>query len=140
MKSNIKPFIGLCFALFFFSCSSETFEEKMLGLWDIKEVSYSDCTMPDDNSVNIFNDGCTIEDGETWCIQLEITASAATIIRTSDGEVEREAFDSYTLDDVNETITLCNSGDCATSSKVDDVIVLSEDDGDCIFTLKFVKT
>lgn len=139
MKIKLTNCISFLSLLFLISCGSETFEERVFGVWDIERQIW-DCENPIDNDTYNYVDGCTTEDGERYCRYLTISSRSATLTDEFGSDITNQDFDTVTLNDVDETITLCSNGECTTSKAiVDGKLEITFDTGDCMIQLNFNK-
>ncbi len=140
MNLKLTTILGFLALICMSSCGSETFEERALGVWNLERDSYV-CDDPSNNYSNSFDDGCATEDGEEWCITMTITATTATITEVFAGDSETREIGTVTLDDVNETITICPAAnECATTEPITgDILTFSVDQFNCVETFRFKK-
>jgi len=124
------------------SCSSnETFEEKILGDWQV----YSFVINCDDPAQNVAftraeDDGCMEFWGDTQCISLSINPRGKAEITSSFGTDSFTQELSYTLVESREIINVCEEGgDCIEFTLDNNRIVQVMDEDDCLCEFQYNK-
>ena len=117
-----------------------TFQEKVIGEWQISSFVINSCPNASDNLAftSSDEDGCLDIMGETSCVSILIfeNGPAEAHDRQSDA-VEQMT---YEIDEINNTINLCEElDDCLTLKMDADGLYNEMDEGGCICVIGFKR-
>lgn len=147
MKNQI-----LCFSLLLFciSCNksvenSLTFEEKILGAWQVNSFVINSCPNIEDNValVTSNDDGCLSMMDETTCMTIILSENGKAEIHQNEGTISSLDVETltYELDEANNSIKLQQEfDDTIIFSLKDDVLSNEMDEEGCICIFGFKKT
>jgi hypothetical protein len=144
MKNKILFFF---LSLFAFSCSkndSLTFEEKILGKWEISSFVINSCPSEDDNVplTTSNGDGCIEIQGGRTCMSITFLADKKAMISNQEfsDTPEVETVD-YQINETNNTVSLCQEGeDCIIFTLEADNLSFDMDESGCICVFGFEKS
>lgn len=122
---------------FLISCGGDSLEDQLIGTWEISQIEY-DCDDPSNNQTIQFTNGCAIIGSEEQCITMTLTSTGGTFIETDAGVATERAV-TYTIDEGEKTVTICNDGECSSSPISESSMRFSTPFGDCEQFLTFVK-
>lgn len=145
MKNQI---LFLFLLLFTIACSKSdeaplTLQEKIIGEWQINSFVINSCPDVSDNlPLTVSNDdGCLDFMGDRTCMSISFLENEVAEVR--DGEtigMETVATFTYELDEINNTINLCQDLEgCATFSLRDGGLYNDMDEYGCICTFGFKR-
>lgn len=126
-------------AMVLLSSCGKDFSETIIGTWTLKSVTTNAaCEEPELQNVIVDENGCIIQDGESYCISFVISENGiATGMDSFDGELETYPL-TYTVNEDTEVISLCDDGDCNDVTKVGDDLqfTVTEDGCDLVYTFE----
>jgi len=143
---NLLKTTFICAALLMISCNSDDdpLSVRILGTYDLLSVVSSGCDDPDENIdyTEVDNNGCvSVQDVNICNVFIQFMNDGTAIeTYTEDGTQYSDEF-TYTVNDDNKTISLCESpGDCITMSEDIDVITRTFFDDGCIIIIKYKRS
>ena len=144
MKNQILFLFLLVFTI---ACSKSdetpTLQEKVIGEWQINSFVINSCTDESENlPITFSNDeGCLDVMGDTSCMSIHIFKNGKAEVHDSKTDDTQEVNElTYTLDEVNNSIELCDGiEDCITFSMKSDGLFNEMDEDGCICVMGFKK-
>lgn len=146
-------FLFCSLLLFAFSCNKnvddpQTFEEKVLGEWDIHSFVINSCPDPSNNValVTSEDDGCLDMMGSFVCMTIHLLADGIAETRSSYEGIAEEYVETmtYTLDEENNLVKLCYDqnflNDCLIYNLAGERLSNEMDEEGCICTFGFKKS
>jgi len=142
---KFKTLLFLAGIFIFSSCGEDSLSERIIGTWNLTSVERSGCDNP--NEIIPFTipdtDGCFEADGDILCnVGLRFTSNETAVLSYSDdnNDIELEEY-TYTVNDEDETITLCEaSNDCTTITVTDNELSWIITGSGCTQETKFKKS
>jgi len=129
----------------FCSCSDDALDsERIIGSWNLKSVTVTNCQNADENLPKSEADGdnCIVADAVNdiiWCdfVLSVLSDGTGNINYIEDGDTETEEF-TYTVNDETGEINFCEDSDCISAEfRGDKLIWILDDEDDCIGELEF---
>jgi hypothetical protein len=143
MKNQI---VFLLLSLFAFSCGDETpvtLQEQVLGEWQVNSFVINSCPDVSENlPLTLANDdGCLDVMGDRTCMSIFILENGQAEFK-DEANMSSEEVDimTYELNEINNTITICqDSDDCVIFTMRENGLYNEMDEDGCICVLGFKK-